>query len=110
MREERIQEELIVQVLNDLKEEIDAAWRRARGTREGTFLIDLSRDLTCAGLLSRKRVADIIRQWTFETYEGYLGLEYFHDKEKQVQFRFKENPEPPKKAPTIKMPSARGWS
>ena len=93
MAEERDQKAFINNLFTGGRNVIEKAWDKARLERRKTFTLTISNDLTKVGLISRDQVADIIRQWTFETYNGRLGLERFDDTHRQVCFRVAEEPE-----------------
>ena len=93
MADEREQKAFINNLFNSGKEVIEATWDKARLARKKTFTLTIANDLTKVGLVSREQVASIIRQWTFETYNGRLGLERFDDTHRQVCFRIAEEPE-----------------
>ncbi len=55
-----------------------------------TFEMSLSWDLTGNGAISHDRVADILRQWVFETYKGKLGFELYDEIKGRLHFRVRE--------------------
>ncbi len=98
---ERDQRESIRSLFAVRRDVLEKAWKRAQGERKRTFTLKTQSDLTRNGLISREDVASTIRQWTFETYNGRLGLERFDDAQREVCFRFAEEPEAINEDPDI---------
>ena len=86
MARERDQKEHIFERFDGSKNIIEDAWAEAKHARKDTFSLHITFDLTSGGLLSRDRVADIIRQWVVETYNYELGLDSYDDKKNEVRF------------------------
>lgn len=85
----RARKEGLLQELENSRSQIESVWQRALKKEESTFTLSVPWDLS-GGVLTHARVADIVRAWVVEAYQGRLGLERYDEQRGQITFRFKE--------------------
>lgn len=92
MQRGREQKEWLFAGLTNSKTTIERIWMEAKKDGKTKFEVSFKEDLT-GGKITQQRVADIVRQWAFETYKGKLALERYDSEKKIIVFRFSEETE-----------------